>query len=245
MKPNFSPFSSGALAVCAAVGFVLNGHAAVTNPPPWTAAENADWRPVEGSLTYVAAGSALDRFDYLVACLKENGVYLYFDAMTSWRGYRAGPGWSKEANAARFKSRIFFDDSVREHWKAGVRTLLQHVNPYTKTRLADDPVVAGFAYLRHDVTPSPHYVEIPLQRAHVFDAVQHARALSGDQAKLSLLTGVGLAYPGQPLLLASFPSPFTLAGGRPSPRSSKLPWNESGASGESVDYWFSLETDDS
>ena len=379
---------------------------------------------------------ALDRFDYMVACLKENGIYLYFDAMTSWRGYKAGPGWSKEANAARFKSRIFFDDSVRDHWKTGVQKLLQHENPYTKTRLADDPVVAvilyfneqnlnfyhsidegftapwhawlkkkygatetlraawtnaagkclladgvtldevplfesrhlwqtdprardvglfvndlhaelldwfnktirdlgytglvthcdwlnhlgiqalrnrvpvismhgyhahpsdfvtkgskisqesavaaanrlfcsmattrygdrpllvteygqvfwnryryeeglligayaafqdwdglmahaspvvpridgairpfsvghdpvgrasqvvaGFAHLRRDITPSPHYVEIPLQRAHVFDAVQHARALSADQAKLSLLTGVGLAYPDQP-----------------------------------------------
>lgn len=85
---------------------------------------------------------ALDRFDYLVACLKENGIYLYFDAMTSWRGYKAGPGWSKEANAAAFKSRIFFDAAVREHWKAGVGKLLQHVNPYTNIRLADDPVVA-------------------------------------------------------------------------------------------------------
>ena len=60
-------------------------------------------------------------------------------------------------------------------------------------------VVAGFAHLRRDVTPSLHYVEIPLQRAHVFDAVQHAHALSADQAKLSLLTGVGLAYPDEAL----------------------------------------------
>ena len=85
---------------------------------------------------------ALDRFDYLVACLKENGIYLYLDAMTSWRGYKAGPGWSAQASAARFKSRIFFDESVREHWKTGVRKLLHHLNPYTKTRLAEDPVVA-------------------------------------------------------------------------------------------------------
>jgi hypothetical protein len=380
---------------------------------------------------------ALDRFDYMVACLKENGIYLYLDAMTSWRGYKAGPGWSPQANEARFKSRIFFDDAVRDHWKTGVGRLLHHVNPYTKTRLADDPVVAvllffneqnlnfyrsidegftapwrawlrkkygttgslraawvnaagkclladevtldtvplftpnhlwqadprardvglfvndlhaglldwfnksirelgytglvthcdwlnhlgiqalrnrvpvismhgyhahpsdfvtrgskisqesavtggnrlfnsmattrygnrpflvteygqvfwnryryeeglligayaafqdwdglmahaspvvpridsairpfwvghdpvgrasqvvaGFAYMRRDVTPSPHYVEIPLQGAHIFDSVQHARALSSAQARLSLLTGVGLSYPGEPL----------------------------------------------
>jgi hypothetical protein len=85
---------------------------------------------------------ALDRFDYLVACLKENGIYLYLDAMTSWRGYNAGPGWAPEAHKTAFKGRIYFDDTVRAHWRAGVRTLLQHENPYTKTRLADDPVVA-------------------------------------------------------------------------------------------------------
>jgi hypothetical protein len=85
---------------------------------------------------------ALDRFEYLVACLKENGVYLYLDAMTSWRGYKAGPGWTPQAKSEAFKSRIFSEDAVRDHWRAGVDKLLNRVNPYTKTRLADDPVVA-------------------------------------------------------------------------------------------------------
>ena len=85
---------------------------------------------------------ALDRFDYLVACLKQNGIYLYLDAMTSWRGYKAGPGWSAESRTEAFKSRIFGDASTREHWKQGVGKLLCHTNAYTQTRLVDDPVVA-------------------------------------------------------------------------------------------------------
>ena len=85
---------------------------------------------------------ALDRFDYLVACLKENGIYLYLDAMTSWRGFKAGPGYTEQAKAQAFKSRIFSEDAIREHWNTGVRQLLQHENPYTRTRLAEDPVVA-------------------------------------------------------------------------------------------------------
>jgi hypothetical protein len=89
---------------------------------------------------------ALDRFDYMVACLKDNGIYLYLDAMTSWRGYKAVPGWSPQAKDARFKSRIFFDETVRDHWKTGVGQLLHHMNPYTKTRLVDDPVVAVVLY---------------------------------------------------------------------------------------------------
>ncbi|MBM4020202.1 MAG: hypothetical protein FJ288_18095, partial [Planctomycetes bacterium] len=85
---------------------------------------------------------ALDRFDYMGACLKENGIYLYVDAMTSWRGYKAGPGWTERAKGEAFKSRIFFDDAVRDHWRAGVRKLLDRVNPYTKMRLSEDPAAA-------------------------------------------------------------------------------------------------------
>ena len=59
-------------------------------------------------------------------------------------------------------------------------------------------MVSGFAYLRRDVTPSPHRVEITLQNKHIFEAVNHARALSADQARLALLTGVGLSYADEP-----------------------------------------------
>jgi hypothetical protein len=31
---------------------------------------------------------------------------------------------------------------IREHWRTGVTKLLTHMNPYTKTRLADDPIIA-------------------------------------------------------------------------------------------------------
>ena len=107
---------------------------------------------------------ALDRFDYLVACLKEHGIYLYFDAMTSWRGFNKGNGWTQQAQATEFKSRIFVEDAVREHWKTGVRKLLQHVNPYTQTRLVDDPVVAVVLFFNEQNlnfyrSVNPHYTE--------------------------------------------------------------------------------------
>jgi hypothetical protein len=37
---------------------------------------------------------------------------------------------------------MYTDPTAREHWEAGVRTLLTHPNPYTGMRLVDDPVVA-------------------------------------------------------------------------------------------------------
>jgi hypothetical protein len=84
----------------------------------------------------------LDRFDYFVSCLKRRGIYLYMDAMTAWKGYTKASTWSKEGKAVNFKQRIYVEKSVRDHWEAGVRKLFTHLNPYTQTRLLDDPVVA-------------------------------------------------------------------------------------------------------
>lgn len=59
-------------------------------------------------------------------------------------------------------------------------------------------VVSGYAFLRRDVAPSPHLLEITLQKQHIFDAVNHAKALSTEQARLALLTGIGLRYADEP-----------------------------------------------
>ena len=85
----------------------------------------------------------LDKFDYLIACMKRNGIYANIDFMASRIGYAHGNSWTaKPGDKRQFKLDIFFQPSVRENWKQGVRALLTHVNPYTKTRLIDDPVLA-------------------------------------------------------------------------------------------------------
>ena len=83
---------------------------------------------------------ALEKFDYFVDCMKRNGIYIYLDAMTSWSGYVKGSSWA--AKAVDLKRRMFWDPKAKENWSAGVRKLLTHVNPYTKSSLAEDPVVA-------------------------------------------------------------------------------------------------------
>ncbi len=90
--------------------------------------------------------TSLDNFFHLVAQLKENGIYLYLDAMTSWSGYTVGSGYSAKAEAKRFKERIYFDPEVRRNWRAGVEKVLLTVNPYTGTRLVDDPVLAAVLF---------------------------------------------------------------------------------------------------
>ncbi len=85
----------------------------------------------------------LDRIDYFIHCLKESGIYINFDLMSTRLGYLPG-------NAADAKLRpeltqkltIHADPAARADWRKGVEKLLTRVNPYTKTRLIDDPVLA-------------------------------------------------------------------------------------------------------
>ena len=85
----------------------------------------------------------LDLFDYLVSQLKENGIYLNFDCMTGFLGYTTGKNaWSARLTDECFKGRMLFDQNIRDNWRWGVETLLTHVNPYTKTRLVDEPLLA-------------------------------------------------------------------------------------------------------
>lgn len=83
----------------------------------------------------------LDLFDYMIFAMKENGIYLNFDCMTSWNGYAPGFIWTMQ-DRNRKKNTIYFDPAVREHWWKGVETLLCRKNPYTGMRLIEDPVLA-------------------------------------------------------------------------------------------------------
>lgn len=104
----------------------------------------------------------LDRLDYLIFQLKKNGIYINLDAMKSKIGYT--PGNPYDATDKRdFKFDIYFKPEVRANWYNGLKQLLTHRNPYTKTTLAEDPVLAvivgyneqEFAFLRdRDFSPA-------------------------------------------------------------------------------------------
>ena len=83
---------------------------------------------------------ALDLFEYMVHCLKQNGIYLYLDAATRTGGWSHGDGWGGDGRD--HKALIYFDQGVRDLWAKQVRSLLTRTNPYTGTRLVDDPMVA-------------------------------------------------------------------------------------------------------
>jgi hypothetical protein len=78
----------------------------------------------------------VDRWDYLIKCLKERGIYLYW--ALSW-------GDAQE---------MYADEASRSVWEKGTTLMLNHVNPYTKTRLLDDPMLAVLLFHNeHEIRP--------------------------------------------------------------------------------------------
>lgn len=82
---------------------------------------------------------ALDNFEYFIFCLKKAGIYIYLDASSF--GSFSKRTWD-ELSKWDPRQRIYFEEPVRAVWETGVRNLLSHVNPYTKTMLAEDPILA-------------------------------------------------------------------------------------------------------
>ncbi|WP_165070629.1 carbohydrate binding domain-containing protein [Paludisphaera rhizosphaerae] len=81
----------------------------------------------------------LERLDYLIARLKEHGVYANLNLHVG-RKYPDRPEWP--GMPSYFKGIDNVDAAMIEDQKQYARDLLHHVNPYTKTRYADEPAVA-------------------------------------------------------------------------------------------------------
>jgi hypothetical protein len=84
----------------------------------------------------------LDRLDYFVYCLKQNGIYVDLNLHVSW-GPTAAGGWPDADKIPEMgKQTSYFETKSIEHQKSYARQFLTHVNPYTKMKWADDPAVA-------------------------------------------------------------------------------------------------------
>ena len=112
----------------------------------------------------------LKRIDYYIYCLKKNGIYLNLDAMCSRYGFELGNTWAPDNSDRDYNYDLFFKPAARKNWYEGVKKLLTHVNPYTNTKLADDPVLAivngkneqEFGMLREPKNPErmkPYWIE--------------------------------------------------------------------------------------
>ena len=85
---------------------------------------------------------SMERLDYLIHCLKREGIYCYLDMLT-YRRFRTGddvPAAERLGNAARPYSN--FDPRLIELQKEFCTQIWTHVNPYTGLAYRDDPAIA-------------------------------------------------------------------------------------------------------
>ncbi len=120
----------------------------------------------------------LDQFDYLFAALKRRGIYVTTDLYVSRlvaladvyedRARDADTGQAKAADddgwtfenyynvgptdfgVQDYKMAVYVNDRAYEDFKAFARALLDHRNPYTELRYADDPALAWLSLMNED-----------------------------------------------------------------------------------------------
>ena len=140
------------------------------------ALRDMDWKTLNA---FEFSERILDLLDYLAYRLQEKGVYIYlslslptigFDKCYPW----GGPdklGWSLYRNKRDFDA-----------WCKGTEMLLNHRNPYTKTRYVDDPQIAfldlnnelEFAFIRADNRFAPLFREFLKKKYKTFSALKAA-----------------------------------------------------------------------
>lgn len=82
----------------------------------------------------------MERLDYLIGCLKRNGIYVSVDMLT-YRRFKPGDG-VPDAELLHDGSRLYamYDPKMIELQKEFCEKFWNHYNPYTKLAYKDDPV---------------------------------------------------------------------------------------------------------
>ncbi len=85
---------------------------------------------------------SLRRLDYLMYCLKQEGIYIFLDMMT-YRKFKTEDG-IRNAGALidRAAPYCLFDETLIALQKEYMKALWEHVNPFTGLAYKDDPAVA-------------------------------------------------------------------------------------------------------
>ncbi|MEO1206384.1 MAG: glycoside hydrolase [Pseudomonadota bacterium] len=84
----------------------------------------------------------LDRFHYLMAALKKNGIYWMIDVLTSQNGAIGGVVPHRWDDQHNLKMRIHVEQRAKRHWERLAKALLGRKNPYTGLKTARDPALA-------------------------------------------------------------------------------------------------------
>ncbi len=95
-----------------------------------------------------------DRWDYFVACLRKRNIYLLPDIVS------ARTAWTSATVDFDFKTGMLFREDYRDNWRAGFHYMMLHVNPYTGTRMLEDPMVVGITLLNEQDNQKNYWGEL-------------------------------------------------------------------------------------
>lgn len=106
------------------------------------------WRPAmrgaaEYDAPYQLKPEIQDMYDYYIYALKREGVYIFYYLCSNDDG---SPDFRWDERGTVKMKMMLGDKQVRENWRKLAKMQLEHVNPYTKMALKDDPVVATLEY---------------------------------------------------------------------------------------------------
>ncbi len=108
-------------------------------PCSWSACREAPLLDYESGSSRTFNAEGLDRYDYLVSCLKEKGIYLQVDLHVA-RAFKKGDGLESDLPDC-LKSYGMVNEKLIALQQEYAKKLLTHINPYTGLRLIDDPAV--------------------------------------------------------------------------------------------------------
>lgn len=110
-------------------------------PGSWSSCRESPLLDYESGTTRRFHPEGLDRFDYFWAKLREKGIYLHVDLIVA-RAFQQGDGLDYPGcPGSCLKCYTMVNRRLIELQKEYAEALLCHVNPYTGTRLLDDPAV--------------------------------------------------------------------------------------------------------
>ena len=140
----------------------------------WGDWQNAD---MQGNLI---ENEHLDLVDYIIARARERGIYILFNPIHTYNaGWPDSMGASFPGFAAHMDKGILGTDSAAIAAQVNyVRQILEHVNAYTGTRLADEPSIL-FVEMINEPTHHPEDVE---QSIDYIDALVGAVRDAGSRA---------------------------------------------------------------
>ena len=153
----------------------------------------------------------VDRLDYFLAKLHENGIYANINlhvsrTLTEAEGYpqlEKGPWWSSSN-----KWVMYYDPDVQAELKKYCRDLLGHVNPYRRLKRTDDPGIALVEMLNENYfsvqgTSLLKHLPDRFVKSYLAKWNQWLRSKYGNHEKLTAAWRTVESSPPQPILAAA------------------------------------------